>query len=111
MPDENTVTYFFSLLSSQDLEQMKPLLHSDARLYFPKTQPLAGRDRILCFFKILSVSENVLGSGTVGPDAMTFRSSPITSDKIRLTTVAGLAILAKPPPFDRDRSFLMVFIS
>ena len=53
MPDEHTVTYFFSLLSNQDLKQMSSLLHPDARLYFPKTQPLAGRDRILRFFKIL----------------------------------------------------------
>lgn len=53
MQDEHTVTYFFSLLSTQDLKQMEPLLYSDARLYFPKTQPLVGRDRILRFFKIL----------------------------------------------------------
>ena len=32
---------------------MKALLQEDARLYFPKTQPLLGLDRILKFLHLL----------------------------------------------------------
>ena len=53
MPTEQTITHFFELLTTRHLEQMEDLLSEDARLHFPKTQPLIGRDRILKFFQVL----------------------------------------------------------
>ena len=47
------VSEFFQFFSSQNLEQMGRFLTDDARLLFPKTQPLIGKDRILKFFQIL----------------------------------------------------------
>ena len=47
------VGQFFEFFSSQNLEQMANFLKKDTRLYFPKTQPLIGKERILKFFKIL----------------------------------------------------------
>ena len=56
-------------------------------------------------------SAKVVGSGTVGPDAITSRGSPITSERIRVTRVAGAAALAKCPPFTFDRCLRIQFIS
>jgi uncharacterized protein (TIGR02246 family) len=53
MLTEQTITHFFELLTTRNLEQMATLLSEDARLHFPKTQPLIGRDRILKFFQVL----------------------------------------------------------
>ena len=50
-------------------------------------------------------------SGTVGPEAITSRGSPTTSDRIRVTTVAGQQALASCPPLTLDRCFLTVLIS
>lgn len=47
------VTRFFELFSTQSLNQMGDLLKEDARLFFPKTQPLMGKEKILKFFQIL----------------------------------------------------------
>jgi ketosteroid isomerase-like protein len=47
------VTQFFEYLSNQNLGQMSNFLKEDARLLFPKTQPLIGKQRILKFFQIL----------------------------------------------------------
>jgi ketosteroid isomerase-like protein len=47
------VTQFFEFLSTQSLGQMANFLKEDARLLFPKTQPLIGKERILKFFQIL----------------------------------------------------------
>ncbi len=47
------VTQFFEYLSTQSLGQMANFLKEDARLFFPKTQPLIGKERILKFFQIL----------------------------------------------------------
>ena len=47
------VTQFFEFLSTQSLGQMANFLKEDARLFFPKTQPLIGKERILKFFQIL----------------------------------------------------------
>ena len=44
---------FFEVLSTQNLEKMADFLKEDARLLFPKTQPLTGKERILKFFRIL----------------------------------------------------------
>ncbi|MDR3553921.1 MAG: nuclear transport factor 2 family protein [Syntrophobacteraceae bacterium] len=54
MADLNgTVFEFFELLSAKDLGGMATFLKEDARLFFPKTQPLIGRERIVKFFRIL----------------------------------------------------------
>jgi ketosteroid isomerase-like protein len=47
------VAQFFKFLSSQNLGQMANYLKEDASLFFPKTQPLIGKERILKFFQIL----------------------------------------------------------
>jgi len=44
---------FFESLSAQNPGQMANFLKEDARFFFPKTQPLIGKERILKFFKIL----------------------------------------------------------
>ena len=46
-------TQFFEFFSARDLAQMASFLKEDARLFFPKTQPLIGKERILKFFQIL----------------------------------------------------------
>ncbi len=49
----NKVNRFFEFFSAQSLEQMADFLKEDARLFFPKTQPLVGKQRILKFFQVL----------------------------------------------------------
>ncbi len=44
---------FFEFLSSQNIGQMANFLKEDASLFFPKTQPLIGKETILRFFRIL----------------------------------------------------------
>ena len=53
MPLKQTVTNFFDLFNSRDMNRMADLLDENAELYFPKTQPLIGKDRILKFLSIL----------------------------------------------------------
>ena len=48
---------------------------------------------------------------TVGPEAMTSSGSPTTSDRMRLTTGAGPASRARPPPLICDRCLRTVFSS
>lgn len=50
---DGKVVEFFEFFSSQDLDRMANYLKADARLLFPKTQPLIGKEKILKFFKIL----------------------------------------------------------
>jgi uncharacterized protein (TIGR02246 family) len=50
---DHSIIVFFKALNTRDLEKMGNLLNSDAEFYFPKTQPLIGKDRILRFFNIL----------------------------------------------------------
>jgi ketosteroid isomerase-like protein len=50
---KQAVTTFFDLFNSRDMDQMAKLLDEDAELYFPKTRPLIGKDRILKFLNIL----------------------------------------------------------
>jgi ketosteroid isomerase-like protein len=47
------IAQFFEFLSAQNLGQMANFLREDARFFFPKTQPLIGKERILKFFRIL----------------------------------------------------------
>lgn len=56
-------------------------------------------------------SSSVVASFTVGPDAMTERLLPGTSEKIRFATVAGYKCFARPPPFTLDKCLRIAFIS
>ena len=52
MYEEQTFLKFFEVLSEQALDKADNLLAPQAEFYFPKTQPLVGKDRILKFLKI-----------------------------------------------------------
>jgi ketosteroid isomerase-like protein len=53
MEAEKIIPEFFNFLNLRDLDRMKALLQEDARLDFPKTQPLLGLERILKFLHLL----------------------------------------------------------
>ena len=53
MGKEDEILDFFHSVNSRDLEKMAGLLTESTAFYFPKTQPLIGRGRILKFFRIL----------------------------------------------------------
>jgi ketosteroid isomerase-like protein len=53
MASQEKLADFFAFFNSRDLEKMRGLLRPEARLYFPKTQPLLGTDRILKFLHLL----------------------------------------------------------
>ncbi|MDB9822872.1 nuclear transport factor 2 family protein [Deltaproteobacteria bacterium] len=53
MFDNKTLENFFDFLNHLKVAQMADLLAESTDLYFPKTPPLTGRERILKFFKIL----------------------------------------------------------
>ena len=53
MGTEITGRRFFDALNERDFEKMEKLLDADAKLLFPKTQPLRGKDRILKFLRLL----------------------------------------------------------
>ncbi len=63
------------------------------------------------FASTASASANVVGSGTVGPDAITEGSSPGTSEIASVTTRAGDAAAASRPPLIAERCFRTQFIS
>lgn len=50
---DETVIHFFKIINERDLERFEDLLDEKAEFYFPKTQPLIGKEKILRFFKIL----------------------------------------------------------
>ena len=53
MSEQQTILKFFEVFNSRDMKEMDSLLHPDAEFYFPKTQPLIGKDRILKFLRLL----------------------------------------------------------
>ena len=53
MSDKQLIHKFFDVLNRRDTQMMDDLLVPQAELYFPKTQPLMGRDRILKFLNLL----------------------------------------------------------
>jgi len=53
MSREAFIGRFFQLINGRDLDRFEEILEEDAAFYFPKTQPLLGRDRIRRFFQIL----------------------------------------------------------
>ncbi len=52
MPDDRTFLKFFQVLNERDLDKADNLLDSRTEFFFPKTQPIIGKDRILKFLKI-----------------------------------------------------------
>ena len=66
---------------------------------------------MLYFSRIFRESSKLLLSGTVGPEAIASRSSPITSESMGVTSVAGYAARASFPPFIPEICFLIVLIS
>jgi ketosteroid isomerase-like protein len=53
MSAQQPILKFFEVFNSRDMAEMGKLLHPEAEFYFPKTQPLIGKDRILKFLKLL----------------------------------------------------------
>jgi uncharacterized protein (TIGR02246 family) len=53
MPEEQLFHKFFEVFNARDTKEMGNLLNEDAEFYFPKTQPLMGKKRILKFLGIL----------------------------------------------------------
>jgi ketosteroid isomerase-like protein len=53
MSSDQISTTFFEIFNSRDMDRMGELLNEDAELYFPKTQPLIGKERILKFISLL----------------------------------------------------------
>ena len=53
MLDDRHIVRFFDCMSQRKDGQLENLLSDSAEFYFPKTQPLLGKDRILKFFKFL----------------------------------------------------------
>jgi ketosteroid isomerase-like protein len=53
MPNSSIAAGFFELVNSRNLDQMRELVQDNTRLFFPKTQPLLGGDRIIKFFQVL----------------------------------------------------------
>jgi len=52
MPEDQTFLKFFQVLNERDLVEADNLLASQAELFFPKTKPMVGKDRILKFLKV-----------------------------------------------------------
>ena len=52
MPDNRTFLKFFQILNERNLDEANNLLDSRTEFFFPKTQPIIGKDRILKFLKI-----------------------------------------------------------
>ena len=53
MSDKQLIDRFFEVFNHRDPARMVDLITPGAELYFPKTQPLLGKDRIFKFLKIL----------------------------------------------------------
>jgi ketosteroid isomerase-like protein len=52
MPEDQTFLKFFQVLNERDLDEADYLLTTKTEFYFPKMQPMVGKDRILKFLKI-----------------------------------------------------------
>jgi len=53
MSDKHLVHKFFEMLNHRDTKEMEDLVGPDTEFYFPKTQPLIGKKRIMKFLNIL----------------------------------------------------------
>ena len=52
MSEDQTILKFFQILNERDLDGAENLLDSRTEFFFPKSQPIIGKDRILKFLKI-----------------------------------------------------------
>jgi len=52
MTNTKTILKFFEVLNSRDLEEADNLLDSQTEFFFPKTELIIGKDRILKFLNI-----------------------------------------------------------
>jgi ketosteroid isomerase-like protein len=57
MKNDEVVSYFFDLVNARDLEKLEALLMENSEFYFPKTNPMLGKNRIIRFFKILVTTQ------------------------------------------------------
>ena len=71
----------------------------------------AGGGTMAYFSSTPRASAKVVGSGTVGPEAMVAGSSPGTSEIARVSTRAGHAAAASRPPLIAERCLRTQFIS
>ena len=53
MSDNPLIHNFFEMLNHRDTKEMEDLVSADTEFYFPKTQPLIGKKRIMKFLNIL----------------------------------------------------------
>ena len=53
MPGKKLIHRFFEVFNQHDIKKLEDLLTPNAELYFPKTQPLIGKERILKFLSVL----------------------------------------------------------
>lgn len=53
MSQRDKVVDFFTCVNDRDLDRFGELLREDAAFYFPKTEPLLSRERMIRFFRIL----------------------------------------------------------
>lgn len=53
MTGKGFIAHFFALINKRDLDAFEGILDDGATFYFPKTQPLLGKNRIRRFFQIL----------------------------------------------------------
>lgn len=53
MTENDPFRMFFQVLNDRDLETADTLLDPRAELFFPKTKPIIGKERIVKFLKIL----------------------------------------------------------
>ena len=53
MTENNPFLTFFQVLNDRDLKTADTLLDPRAELFFPKTTPITGKERILKFLRIL----------------------------------------------------------
>lgn len=51
--DKHLTHKFFEMLNHRDTKEMEDLVGPDTEFYFPKTQPLIGKKRIMKFLNIL----------------------------------------------------------
>jgi len=52
MPKDRIFLQFFQVLNEQNLDEADNLLTAETEFYFPKMQPMVGKNRILKFLKI-----------------------------------------------------------
>jgi len=53
MSNEQLVFHFFNVVNKRELDGFHDLLTESAEFYFPKTQPLFGKNQVIRFFNIL----------------------------------------------------------